>query len=320
MLHPALKSVFGGAMGMPSSGVNLFPNLPLFPNIPLAWPIFSLAAPTRANPPDADLAQMVESQIIPRLVQAHESSRPESPVADHASESGAVLDDIRTDAIILGAETTRLFAEMVVSNVPGALSKFVAALLEQGILMASVYDDLLAPTAGLLADLWDDDKLSYTEVTIAMGRLQQLIRGLAWRTPYNGDDDPASPSVLFAPRPGEKQTFGFYMMEEFFRWSGWRAWIDTATKSEEIISTVRSQWFDMFCMNVSRDADMPGVTAMVQALRKASQNPDLFILMSGGPFTEHPERVAMVGADAAAASGGEALHIMEKTVSRRATA
>ena len=319
MLHPAFKSVFTGVVGAQASGShpfpNLLPNLPLFPNIPIGWPLFNLVSPGRAQQPDADLAQMVESQIIPRLVMAHEA-----PAGEVASVSVGSTGDVRTDAIILGAETTRLFAEMVVSNVPDSLSKFVAALLEQGVRMASIYDDLLAPTAGLLADLWDDDKLSYTEVTIAMGRMQQLVRGLAWRTPYNGDNDPASPSVLFAPRPGEKQTFGFYMMEEFFRWSGWRAWIDSASRTEEMISTVRSQWFDMFCMNVTRDADLAGVSAIVQGLRKASQNHDLFILMSGGPFIEHPEKVAMVGADAAASNGGEALQIMEKTVSRRATA
>ncbi len=177
-----------------------------------------------------------------------------------------------------------------------------------------IYADLLAPAARLLIELWQDDEVSYTEVTIGLGRLQQLVRGLAGRTRYNGESDPTSRSGLFASCPGEQQTFGFFMIEESFRWSGWRTWVESTTTTDELVANARGCWFDMLCLSMTRSDNIEDVDATIRAVRRVSRNRDIFVLVNGRPFNERPEALAAVGADAYASCGAEALHVMDQAL------
>jgi methanogenic corrinoid protein MtbC1 len=249
---------------------------------------------------------MIQGQIIPRLMRAH--TDPYAAANDSAARPA------------MSSEDREAFLAVVLTKTLDSVCDHVATLMRGGALMSSIYAQLLAPSARQLADLWDEDRVSYTDVTIGLGRLQQLIRSFADLTPYNGDDDPQSASAYFAPRPGEEQTFGFYLMEEMFRWSGWRTSVDSKTTNDEIRSSVRNQWFDMLCLSVTRNDRLEELRAMLEAIRAASRNPDLFVLVSGAPFNERPGLVDTVGADGAVSSGDEALHFVEEAVGRRATA
>lgn len=267
-------------------------------SFPAPWPIFKLVAPQRVEIPVAELTNMVESEIIPRLYQAH------PPAAVTASEPDSPL----------GPLSVRGFVRTVLSRNPDALTAFVDAMRQDGVSNDGIYADLLAPAARLLVDLWQDDEVSYTEVTIGLGRLQRLVRSLDTSTPYNGVSDPLSRSALFAPCPGEQQTFGFFMIEELFRWSGWRTWIETSATRDELVANVRCHWFDMLCLCVSRSDTFEDVGATIKAVRRASRNKDIFVLVNGRPFIERPDTVTAVGADAFASGGSEALHVADKAL------
>lgn len=293
-LPSALKSVFGG---MTSPHVT-------FPiHMAPSWPLLRLATPAAARRSGENLANIVECEIIPRLMLAHGSAADVEYAPSHFAPD-------RDPAVSVAA--TEAFARMVLTRELDVLSDFVAAIMQSGVGVQTVYADLLAATARLLGDLWDQDRVSYTEVTIGLGRLQQLVHGLDWSSPYNGENDAGSRSALFAPRPGEQQTFGFYIMEELFRWSGWRAWIETCSTKSQMVSNVQFRWFDMFCLSVCRDTDIDDVATTIKAIRRASRNRDLYVLVYGRPFVEHTELVDRVGADAAASCAREALDMADK--------
>jgi methanogenic corrinoid protein MtbC1 len=260
----------------------------------------------RPEPSPADLADVIEGQVIPRLMKAH--ADPYAAANDAAAKPS------------MSSEDREAFLAVVLTKTLDSVCDHVATLMRGGAAMSSIYTQLLAPSARELADLWDRDRVSYTDVTIGLGRLQQLIRTFSDLTPYNGDDDPQSASAYFAPRPGEEQTFGFYLMEEMFRWSGWRTSVDSTTTNDEIRSSVRNQWFDMLCLSVTRNDRLEELRSTLEAIRGASRNPDLFVLVSGNPFNETPGLVDSVGADGAVSSGDEALHFVEEAVGRRVTA
>ena len=300
-LQSSLRNVFGG---WAAAGV---PNAQAFPK---PWPLFKLAPAPRAERPAAELASIVASEIIPRLMLAHRAPVALSPVEKTV--------ETRLREGSLGTAATESFTDMLLSKPRDALIGFAESLQRGGISVRTIYDDLLVPTARMLDDLWADDRISYTEVTIGLGRLEQLIHTMEWTTPYNGEDDPDSPSALFAPRPGEEQTFGFYMIEESFRWSGWRAWVETSTTNDSLRATVQSQGFDTVCLSVTRDTKLDDVSKTIEVVRGASRNPDVLVLLSGSLFIERPSLVALVGADAAASNGSEALDIVKRAKARPA--
>jgi methanogenic corrinoid protein MtbC1 len=300
-LPSLLDSAFKGWIKGDAPGLWDFPKLKPF--LKLASPA---PEPAKADRHASELAKMVESEIIPRLMLAHRSETisPEASLAVRNS---------------LGPETTESFAQMVLSKDSDSLISYVGTLLQSGLAMETIYVDLLMPAARRLGDYWDEDNISFTDVTMGLGRLQQVVRTLGWKQPQNAGPDHASPSALFVPASSEQHTFGLFIIEDFFRRAGWRTWIETSGLDDDATGMVRSHWFDLLGLSASSDAHTDRLTATIAAIRKASRNPGLFILVGGRLFIERPELVAIVGADATAPSGGDALLIADKAIRRLAS-
>ncbi len=262
------------------------------------------AGPDRGARRGASLAKMVESEIIPRLMLAHRSLRAEAKAASPPAPAGSSL----------GEGLTETFARMVVSKEPDSLLEFVGGLLGDGIAIEAILVDLLAPAARRLGEYWDEDSISFADVTIGLGRLQQVVRALGLNI-QDGDVDKTSPSALFALAPGEQHSFGLFIIEDSFRRAGWRTWVETSAKRQDLVDAARAHWFDMFGLSASRDAKPGDIAELISIIKFSSRNRDLFILVGGRLFIEHPELVAEVGADSTAASGQGALLIVNEALS-----
>jgi methanogenic corrinoid protein MtbC1 len=268
----------------------------------------SPAAP-RTPRHDAELAKMVEAEIIPRLMLAHRAPT----VAPKANDEAA------NEAPALGPDTTESFARMVLSKEPESLIEFVGSLLQSGYPMETIYVDLMMPAARLLGDYWDEDSISFTDVTIGLSRLQQVVRTLGWSRTHLQGPDHSAPSALFLPVTSEQHTFGLFIIEDSFRRAGWRTWIETSGVDDDAVDMVRSHWFDLVGLSASCDLETEQVASAVAAIRKASRNPGVFIMVGGRLFIERPELVSLVGADATAPNGSDALLIADKAVRRLAS-
>ncbi len=260
-------------------------------SLPRPLPRFRLVPASRLTGIVIPLSTVLEDEIIPRLALAHPSAET------------------------LGSEPAGLwarpegFARTLLDRDGDAASAVIADALEQGADPQSLYEAVLAPTAFVLAKAWRDDRLSATEVTIGLSRLQRLVRELPCETPYNGDNNEEARSALFAPRPGETQTFGFQMTGERFRWEGWRTWIETMSTCEDLVANVRDRWFDMVCLSASRTDDLTELSGVIAAIRCASRNEEVVIALEGTSFTDTPALVSVVGAQAVVSSAGSVLNV-----------
>ncbi len=184
---------------------------------PLDFPV-----PPRRERSAADLARMIESEIIPRLMLAH------GPDAGSQAPPGGAV----------GPRTLESFARMTLSSEAHALSAYVETLIQGGLSLEEVYVDLMIPTARRLGDDWNEDVISFTDVTIGLSRLQQVVRTLGHSIPARDADEDA-PSAYFVPAPNEQHAFGLFILEDYFRRAGWRTWLDTAATREDTARTVR---------------------------------------------------------------------------------
>lgn len=246
----------------------------------------------------SDLAQLVETEIIPRLVQAHRSA-PSTPSLENRA------------AIVL-------FTDLTLTRDVETLLVFIDDQLSSGQSIDTLFQDLLGPTALLLGDYWNEDRISFTDVTIAVGRLQHLVRALNSRFDPAADEEEATRSAYFIPSASEQHTFGLVVLEDIFQRAGWRTWIETSATDAQTVGAVRSQWFDLLGISASRESQIDEVAATITAARRASRNRDLFILVGGRLFIEQPEIVSVVGADALATSGDHALLVADEVFMRRA--
>jgi methanogenic corrinoid protein MtbC1 len=269
--------------------------------LPKLRPLLKFPTRPKKERETAILAKVVESEIIPRLMLAHSPAAP------------AVEDEERTE------EEAEDFVRLVLTKESDSLVAHVGRLLQEGRSLESVYADVLMPAARRLGDFWDDDSISFTDVTIGLSRLQQVVRTLGWKIPVQQGGESGARAAYFVSTPNEQHTFGLFIIEDFFRRAGWRTWIETSNDAADVVDTVAHHWFDVFGLTAGSEFQTEAVSEMVAAVRQASRNPDVLILVGGRLFIEQPELVLMVGADATAQSGADALLIADKAIMRLAS-
>ncbi len=230
----------------------------------------------------ANLASTIETQVIPRLMLAHRA--PAAAPGERDAPGSAEVAEL---------------AALVVAHDANVAHSYVEALRARGTSLETVYLELLAPAARHLGRLWEADLCDFTEVTLGLCRLQQVLNDLSAEFHADLDAPQHGRRALLVPAPGEQHTFGLSMVAEFFRRAGWDVWGEAASK-DELVALVRVEWFAVIGFSVSSETRLEVLAGAVRAIRRASRNRCLGVLVGGRVFVEHPELVPFVGADATA--------------------
>jgi methanogenic corrinoid protein MtbC1 len=250
------------------------------------------------------LSKTIEHEIIPRLMMAHKTSHKSICPTSEKDQILAVMD-------------VESFAKLVLSTDSNAAQASVDAMRSRGILIETIYIDLLAPVARYLGELWNQDLCDFTEVTIGLGRLHRILRELSPAFSDTCATEGKGLRVLLLPGPGEQHTFGLLMVSEFFRRAGW----DVAEGSWEVrtdpVAMVRKDWFDVIGFSLGSDAHIEKLRQCVDEVRKSSVNTKLAVMVGGPIFSLRPELIARVGSDGAAKDGQQAPDLAEQIVRLR---
>ena len=253
---------------------------------------------------DLGLAHTIEAEIIPRLMLAHKgaASKKRNQITDGPNLSPADMD--RFSTVICAA------------NLAEARS-FIAGLRARNVSTEVIMLDLLAPTAKLLGEMWEEDDADFAFVTIALCCLQQVLRDISgvFETTVG-----AKPSyrALLAPAPGDQHIFSVLMVDEFFRRADWDVWTMPAATEGELLDVVRRESFDMVGFSINCDVWLPQLTRLIARIRAASRNEKLVIMVGGRPLLENPDLVTQLGADATARDGLDAVRTAGRIVSSAA--
>ncbi len=238
----------------------------------------------------AGLFRAIEGEIIPRLMLAHRSPEPvEAPT------SGG------PELVCVTAEDRERFLEKVLNDSATASSSLVDELLERGVSRETLFLDLLANTARRLGELWEEDRCDFTDVTIGLCRLHQVLRERS--TPSTRMGLPLgldAPRILLSTACADQHVFGVVMVAEFFRREGWHVWSEPGAARSTLVDLLAEERFDVLGLSAACSALSEEVAEEVEALRRASKNLDLRVLVGGRLFAEAPDLVSKVGADGAA--------------------
>jgi methanogenic corrinoid protein MtbC1 len=243
------------------------------------------------------LTRTLETDVIPRLVRQHR----EAPGADHP---GPALMEVRALVDALIAEDDE------------RTDHVIQALRQRGVSVAAIYVDLLAPAARELGYLWEQDRVDFATATVSLGRLQRLMRQLSpdfgreVEHPFHGR------RVLLTQPESEQHMFGLSMVAEFFRREGWDVLGGVAGVGVEAVAWVRRDWFDAVGFSIGSETGLPWLRDTIAAVRLASRNPSLVVLVGGPLFSIHPEWAGEVGADATT-DGRNAPGVAEALVTQR---
>jgi MerR family transcriptional regulator, light-induced transcriptional regulator len=248
----------------------------------------------------AELAQIIERDIVPRLMLAHRTG----------PAGGAAVEDL--SSVIPGVEDVADFASLVLERDTTYITSYLDSLHARGMPVETVLLQLLAPAARRLGMLWEDDLCDFTQVTIGLGRLHQLMWHLSPSTPAPAEGSDRGRRALLVPAPGEQHTLGICMVGDFFRRNGWNVAITNPNSIAEVSAQVRGQWFALVGLSLACERHLGALREAIRAIRRASRNDSIGVLVGGPAFYARPELVAEVGADGTARDGREAAEIAER--------
>jgi MerR family transcriptional regulator, light-induced transcriptional regulator len=253
---------------------------------------------------ESDLARTIEAEIIPRLLLTHLATKTIGNV--RTMPERIVIEPVYTVAQI--AE----FSDLVRQKPLRAAIEHIDALLASGVTTEKMITEVLSPTAQCLGLQWEQDAITFVDVTLGLSRLQQLLR--VYGPAFEADFSPKHEGrrILLVAMPGEQHTFGLAIVEEFFRRDGWYVQSEAGMSRTQLLNRVRDEWLDVVGLSASGDASMALLTPLIQAIRDASTNRHIRVIVGGCAFLAEPKNALALGADLVACNGREAVLNVER--------
>lgn len=239
----------------------------------------------------------IQAEIIPRLVLARKAYHRSAP-------SPALYPQPISEG------DKELFLDHVLTGGASDATALAKGLIFRGTPVESVFVDLLAWTARRLGDYWTEDRCTFTDVTIALCRLHEVLHQIS-------EVSGASPhaaigvasSILVSSVPGDQHVFGALMVAESFRRDGWFVRCEPGNNTDKLRTAVAKEQFDVVGLSCACDRDKGELSDLVRTVRTNSINRSAIVMVGGRLFLDHPELADEVGADLLAQDGASAVEL-----------
>lgn len=249
------------------------------------------------------LAAVVEKQLVPKLVLAGRSAH-------------RIEEQFDAGMITVDSDQVEPFLELLLNGERGTCISYISALHEDGYSLESIYLDLLAPAARRLGPMWLDDEMSFSEISVALARLQTLVSKVARsETPIHAEIDPDR-HIILARTSNEQHAFGLLMVAEFFRLAGWQV-----SGGADLVaggglnSRLQSEPYAVLGLTAGSKRSALELKKHIQSARRSSANPKLCVIVGGPAFVLEPPLSDAVGSDCYAVDGLEAVEQAEAFLS-----
>jgi methanogenic corrinoid protein MtbC1 len=228
--------------------------------------------------------------------------RPDAGSAPSASDR--TVADNRSPAMQL--------AEMALAADEAGMEALLQSQKAAGLGARQICRELLEPAAHQLGDWWCEDRCDSFAVSVALAKLQNLVRSLElgrsgqMRVAIEGQ------RVLISPTPRETHLLGATLLGGFFREAGWSVQAEFPKTDTELMGLVQTQWFDAIALTLSdvftRRDRLSALVKTISDVRAASRNPTMAVIVGGRVFRHDPARAPdRVGADVHYGSAGDAV-------------
>lgn len=240
------------------------------------------------------LVKTIENNILPLIVEQH----LETPMA-------SVLKAPPVD--LISEKSIAELTQLVLQEDARTSVNYVKEMNASGVSLENIYLHLLTPVARELGKMWEEDESSFTDVTIALWRIKQLMYDLSPIFQQYAEQNKTGSSIMLVPLPGSQHNLGLFMVSEFFAKAGWRIWGELAATQEDIVSMAQTEWFDVIGLSASVREQFPQLKDLIKEIKLKSKNPRVGLIVGSPVFNQYPELVDDLGADMVGFNAEDAL-------------
>ena len=191
-------------------------------------------------------------------------------------------------------------------------------LVAEGLDIEVLYLDVIPHAIRSLHDLWDEDQVSFLDVTRATWNIKRLLFTMSPEF-IKPSEETLIPQLnrfqaVICSAPGSQHTLGPLLVSQFLQRKGWLVIPGIDHSEKQVLELVSKTWVDLFCVSISLSSEIPRLRSWIQKVRSKSKN--IYIqCVVGGPLLDlEPKLQARLGADAATASPRELHNLGVKLV------
>ena len=200
----------------------------------------------------------------------------------------------RSSSLPTSTEIERL-CDALLSHDNSAADRIILEAREDGVEVETIYLGYVAAAARRLGDLWNADKITFVDVTLASGKLFRIIRGLRHVIAPSIVENRHERPALFALVPGETQTLGIEIATDIFRRNGWDIDMMVGVDHDTLLDQAEMRNYRAIVLVANSDALITRLTRLVLALRIS--HPLARVVVAGNIVDHHPDIGTLVGAD-----------------------
>lgn len=245
-------------------------------------PVRGGIAPGDARHHHLRIRRILERRITPSLILDPSKEIPSGGAADNGQG--------QSDALVA----------MALQGREAQARTELRALYEEGMGFDRMQLGLLAPAADKLGALWENDSLSFVDVTIATGTLQRLMHFVAIDLETMPPMGEPKRAMLMVQEPGAEHTMGASMAVRFFERAGWHVDYKPGAARSALIELIRSRSYDVLSLSIAVEDKVASAARLLRELRTASRNRGVVTLGGGGALVRDPLLVNELGLDAVA--------------------
>jgi methanogenic corrinoid protein MtbC1 len=244
------------------------------------------------------LSEILADEIVPRLRRIHHGIGAAASAAEH-----------------LGTAQIAEFAALTMLTNNNAASRYFDDMRAKSLSVETLFIHLLTPTARHLEELLEQDRCDLIDFTLGIARLQQFLAifDAVDQIAVGGIDHRA----LLVTTPGERHVFDRDLIAALMRRAGWETSANSCRSPKDAAALVSHEWLGLLSVTLSNRSGLEKVAAVIEAVKRASSNPSIRIMVGGPVFVRDPALAAQVGADAAALDAASAVVVAEGLVRQR---
>jgi methanogenic corrinoid protein MtbC1 len=250
----------------------------------------------------AAIERVVEADIIPRLLATYRARAAAGTPAPKLATTRAAPPPAHsaTDAACLALDVIGPKPEEAVAAV-------IARLIAEGAAAEARCLELIADAARHLGVLWTEDRAGFEEVTIGMFHLQRMAHDIAPMTRRVALPAGASrKTLLLLTLEGEQHSLAKTLLANCFDSAGWQVSTVQVSSTDDVAGLVSTVDYDVVGFSMATDVQVSRADHCIKAVRHASHNKNVIIMVGGALILATPSLVETLGADGTAASAAEA--------------
>lgn len=243
----------------------------------------------------------ISAEHLDKVLSVVEAARHKLPDEALRMLAQEVLESVAKNKAVAPAQPApeaeiAALCEALLSEDRQAAPEFVLAAQARGIGLQVLWLSYLAPAAARLGEMWDQDRVSFLQVTVAVSRIYGLMRGLR-----RGQPVPvltAGRTATFVSVPGDDHTLGVAMAAELLRNKGWDIHLLVGLGQNRLVDALTQSRPHLLGISVNGRRMMPALARLLVALRLSL--PETRILVCGQIEPEDVDLIGVSGADSVA--------------------